>query len=33
MRYLAHSFRDQFDLPGVPVRMVMRKGRNPYVDK
>jgi GTP-binding protein len=31
LRYLAGSLRDSFELDGVPIRMVMRKGRNPYV--
>jgi GTP-binding protein len=31
LRYLAGSLRDSFQLDGVPIRMVMRKGRNPYV--
>ena len=30
MRYLVNGLRDTFDLPGVPVRVVARKGRNPY---
>ena len=30
MRYLANGLRETFDLPGVPVRVVLRKGRNPY---
>jgi GTP-binding protein len=31
LRYLANSLRDSFKLDGVPIRTVMRKGRNPYV--
>jgi GTP-binding protein len=31
LRYLVNSLRDGFALDGVPIRMVMRKGRNPYV--
>ena len=31
LRYLANSLRDSFQLDGVPIRTVMRKGRNPYV--
>ena len=31
LRYLVNSMRERFDLPGVPVRMVIRKGKNPYV--
>ncbi len=30
-RYLVNGLRDAFDLPGVPVRLLLRKGRNPYV--
>jgi GTP-binding protein len=32
-RYLAHDLREHFDLVGVPVRLVMRKGENPYAKK
>ena len=31
LRYLVNSLRERFDLPGVPVRVVVRKGKNPYV--
>jgi GTP-binding protein len=31
LRYLVNSMRERFDLPGVPVRVVVRKGKNPYV--
>jgi GTP-binding protein len=30
LRYLAGSLRDAFDLPGVPLRLNLRKGENPY---
>ena len=30
-RYLVNSLREVFDLPGVPIRMYLRKGKNPYV--
>ncbi len=30
-RYLVNLLREDFDLPGVPVRMMLRKGKNPYV--
>ncbi len=30
LRYLANSLRDAFDLPGVPLRLNLRKGENPY---
>jgi GTP-binding protein len=30
LRYLAGSLRDSFKLDGVPIRLVMRKGRNPF---
>jgi len=33
MRYLINSFRDTFGLEGVPVRVVLRKGDNPYVNE
>lgn len=31
-RYLVNAMRDDFDLPGVPIRVVMRKPKNPYTD-
>jgi GTP-binding protein len=31
LRYLVNSLRERFDLPGVPVRVLLRKGKNPYV--
>ena len=33
LRYLVNGMRERFDLPGVPVRMVVRKGKNPYADR
>lgn len=30
LRYLTNSLRTAFDLPGVPVRLNLRKGENPY---
>ena len=30
-RYLVNSLRESFDLQGTPIRLHMRKGRNPYV--
>ncbi len=32
IRYLVNSFRDTFDLPGVPIRVVLRQPDNPYDD-
>ncbi len=32
-RYLVNGLREDFNLPGIPIRMLVRKGRNPYVDK
>ena len=32
MRYLAAGLRADFDLDGVPLRLMMRKGKNPYVN-
>ena len=29
-RYLVNNLREAFDLPGVPVRLHLRRGRNPY---
>ncbi len=31
LRYLVNGLRDAFELPGVPIRLVTRKGKNPYV--
>jgi len=33
LRYLVNGMRDRFDLPGVPVRVLLRKGKNPYVGR
>lgn len=33
VRYLVNGLRDDFGLPGVPIRIMLRGGRNPYVDK
>jgi len=32
-RYIVNGLRETFDLQGVPIRLHMRKGKNPYVDK
>jgi GTPase len=32
-RYLVHQLRDDFDLPGVPIRIMLRKGENPYAGR
>ena len=32
-RYLINSMRETFDMPGTPIRLWMRSGKNPYVDK
>jgi GTP-binding protein len=31
-RYLVNLLRESFDLPGVPIRMMLRKGKNPFAD-
>lgn len=33
VRYLTNGIRDAFDLPAVPIRFVLRRGRNPYNDE
>ena len=33
LRYLENGLRDDFDLPGTPIRITLRKGKNPYADK
>lgn len=30
LRYLTNALRDDFDLPGIPLRLMVRKGKNPY---
>lgn len=30
VRYLVNGIREAFDLPGVPIRVLLRKGKNPY---
>jgi GTP-binding protein len=30
-RYLVNALREDFDMPGVPIRLNLRKGDNPYV--
>lgn len=30
LRYLENSLREAFDLPGTPLRLTLRKGKNPY---
>jgi GTP-binding protein len=30
IRYLTNSLRESFGLPGVPIRIQLRKGDNPY---
>ena len=31
-RYLVNSLRESFDLPGVPIRLTVKGGKNPYMD-
>ncbi len=33
LRYLENALRQDFDLPGTPIRIHMRRGRNPYVEE
>jgi GTP-binding protein len=33
IRYLSNSLREAFDLPGVPLRLNLRKGENPYASR
>ena len=33
MRYLENGLREDFDLPGTPIRVNLRKGDNPYAPK
>jgi GTPase len=32
-RYLVNAMREDFDLPGVPIRVMLRKGKNPYAGR
>lgn len=32
MRYLANGIRETFDMPGTPIRLTLRKSKNPYDD-
>jgi GTP-binding protein len=32
-RYLVNSLRDEFELPGVPIRLLLRGTDNPFEDK
>lgn len=32
-RYLVNGLREAFDLPGVPIRLIVKQGANPYADK
>ena len=29
-RYLVNGLREHFDMPGTPIRLQLRKGKNPY---
>ena len=33
LRYLMNQLREDFDLPGIPIRFQVRKGKNPYEGK
>jgi GTPase len=33
LRYLVNGMRERFDLPGVPMRVLLRKGKNPYAGR
>ena len=33
MRYLINRLRDDFDMPGVPIRVTMRKPKNPFAGR
>ena len=32
-KYLTNSLREAFDLPGVPIRLNLRSGDNPFAPK
>ena len=31
-RYITNALREDYDIPGVPIRLLVRKSKNPYVD-
>ncbi len=33
LRYLTNGLREAFDLPGVPIRLTLRRSKNPYRDR
>ncbi|MGB1539714.1 MAG: ribosome biogenesis GTPase Der, partial [Rickettsiales bacterium] len=33
LRYLTNNLRETFGLPGIPLRLQLRKGKNPYAEK
>jgi GTP-binding protein len=33
LRYLENALREDFDLPGTPIRITLRRGKNPYAAK
>jgi len=33
LRYLANSLRETFNMGGIPIRIIVRKGANPYAEK
>ena len=33
LRYLTNSLRETFDLPGTPIRFVLKASKNPFVDE
>jgi GTP-binding protein len=33
VRYLVNGLRDTFDLPGVPIRLMLREKKNPYAGR
>jgi len=33
LRYLANGLRDRFGMAGTPIRLLLRKGKNPYADQ
>ena len=33
MRYLVNSLREAFDMPGTPIRMILREKKNPFAHK
>ena len=32
-RYLINGIREAFEMPGIPIRLIVKSGKNPYADR